>query len=328
MIETALETTLSENDPGIEALQEASLFLKGKLEKPSDPFPYGPFIGIYSTGSKTKLIAALRAIPEGIIPILPIREPLPFHRTPEIDPLTGEVEARDELSIVVLRGDFPTGKGFTALPLHDQAEVLARLKVLYDWNVDPFSELSYVYATDVRGRAGDYPLTKTDNVSRQKASLLAIQKAGVIDGSIGIAVGKITQGEIPGIERLRDRKNVVAASNRIRIHIDLPIDQIERYMKEHQADIRQSGFVLDVLKPPAQEWVKRIDIDRNGTFKEVSFDGVEETIGGYPRDLLLSVLHRHYPNGNLTGAALVDGLERAKLNIDVLYHNATGKLPK
>lgn len=328
MTETTLETAHSENGPRITALREASLFLRGKLNNPSEPFPYGPFIGVYSTGSLYKQQAALRAIPKGIVPILPVTEPLPFYRTPEIDPLTGEVEVGDEMSIVVLRKEFPTGKGFTEYPLHEQAELLARLKVLYDWNVDPTSELPYVYTTDVRGRVGDYPLTKTGDTKRQYASLQAIQKIGVIDGAVGIAIGKITRGEIPGIERLHDRKDVVAASKRIRIHIDMKDDQIERYIREHQADIRHSGFVLDILQPPARQWAKKLELYNGDNFEPVSFDAVEEIIGGYPRDLLLSLLKKNYPNGNLTEKALIDGLGRAKLHIDKLYYDATGKLPE
>lgn len=327
MTEPTHEAAHSENDPRIEALREAGLFLKGKLDNPSDSFPYGPFIGVYSTGSLPKLLAALKSIPEGIVPVLRIEEPMPFYRTPEIDPLTGKVESGDELSVAVLRGEFPTGQGFTELPVNKQAELLARFKALYDPNVDPASELPYVYATDVRGRAGDYPLTKTDDAERQKTSLLAIQAAGVIEGAIGIAVGKITHGETPGIERARDWNDIVTASMQIRIHIDMPDGQIERYIGEHQADIRQSGLVVDVLKPPAQQWVKRLELDNGGSFEQVSFEAIKETIGGYPRALLLELLKKRYPGGNFTGDQLVNALSRAKLHIDTLYYNATGQLP-
>ena len=336
-----LEIAHSLDDPRIPALKGAIAFLDRSRKEP-EGFTDGPWVGVYSSGSRYKQAVALEAIPLGIVPIISPVEPLKFFRFPEWDPLTGDLEPEDIAGADTLADFLGTtvaglrSSAFKELPLSKQAEAQALFKALFDFNVYP-DACPYVWATDIRAKTGDYPLQKEQDPRRQRATLLKIADEGIIDLAVGVAIGRIVHfeedplGLKPGVGLIRgvDAKNFVRASQELRLTVKMNKDQVEEYLARAKTEIPCSGLVLDVLGPTCQEMslVTKIEIKRDGSFQEVPLETVKDIIAGYPKDLLLRMLREKYPGGNYkeNKAELKKELFIARARLYDLYHRLTGE---
>ncbi len=301
------ESGFENNPPGLpfdwvmDELQKTSTHIE-QLEHRANELEGKVFwVGHYSSTSLLKQFFALRGIHRNIIPILPMSEPLEWHRPPEFDATTGKVSEDDALAAMIIK-DFPESTAFADRTVQDQAEIQAVFKALFDWNAGGLSNCGVVWATDVRGAAGDgHPLQKgIVNPRKQREALEHIADTGLISGATGVAVGEIPPDErywVPSMDRLLLRNNFLQASVPMRITIEMTRGQIEEYISNAQKEMLRSGFVLDILGPVCQGMglVKKIELGVD--FKETPLIDAAEVIAGYPTDLLHSLLSKKWAEG-------------------------------
>lgn len=287
-------------------------------------------VGFYSSQSGYKLHYALLGITEHhLIPILPPVKPLSIFTVPELNPLSGEIVQADLLAALNLGPVVPQGSDFARLNLPDQVRWQALLKAVLDWNVQP---TGYVWATDVRGKVGDVPLSKEISSAKQARLLNLISQTGVVDVAVGMAAGSIQNMDsitptFPSLlTRLREAKHFVTRVQQLRIHIS-QFDMLE-YQSRGSDEISRSGLVIDFLSPDVASSINMCELKIGGKWIAVELESVKPLLAGYPigpygiLPRLINIVYSRNPaQKNIRPV-----LETAHRHLEYLYYNSSGQL--
>ena len=319
---------------------------------------------VFSPSSRDKRIASLLGIRKGIVPLLP-EDRNPF-RPIEIDPRTGYIDAQSYsdwvkavLAMRTFFGDnvtnieaieevreylswFPQSNEFIRLPLQDKVEWQAVLKALQNTYInfyrirDSLIFNNCVLATDVMGEVptekGPIILTKTDDIDEQFMMLKAIAESGVIYGSVGVAFGEVKARDfmVPDLsQRFNLQNDRICKTNHLnfRIHVDMGENDINRYIKEAQMEIKKSGLVLDAFGPIGHTFITRIEVEDpsiSSGWRTVSGLEAWRIVTGYPINIIRDLIEAVKDEEIFDPKYISSWLETAASNYQYILDNPRG----